>query len=118
VPLAFGAMYSSGIKNHNRQLGKVGKYQRGKLGTVAVRLFVCLMVLNTTFNNISAISWQFISQIVVMNLDKISFKVFFISLKTALVGQRLACSPRVNPRSIESNKQLMQLLFTASTLST
>ena len=58
MPLAFGAMYSSGIKNHNRQLGKVGKYQRGKLGTVAVRLFVCLMVFNTTFNNISGILWQ------------------------------------------------------------
>ena len=59
VSLAFGAMYSSGIKHHNRQMGKVGKYQRGKLGTVVVLFsFVCLMVFNTTFNNISTISWR------------------------------------------------------------
>jgi hypothetical protein len=44
VPLAFGAMYSIVALNiHNAQLGKVGKYQRGILGTVAVCLFVfCL----------------------------------------------------------------------------
>jgi hypothetical protein len=43
VPLAFGAMYSIVALNiHNAQLWKVGKYQRGKLGIVAVCLFVCL----------------------------------------------------------------------------
>jgi hypothetical protein len=44
VPLAYGAMYLIVALNiHNPQLRKVGKYQRGKLGTVAVRLFVCLL---------------------------------------------------------------------------
>jgi len=59
VPLAFCAMYLIVALNiHSPQLGKVEKYQKGKLGTVAVRLFVCLMVFNTTFNNISIISWR------------------------------------------------------------
>ena len=50
---AHGVMYSIVELNiHSAQLGKVGKYQRGKLGTVAVCLFVCL------FNNISAIPWR------------------------------------------------------------
>jgi hypothetical protein len=39
---------------HSPQLGKAGKYKRGKLGIIC--LFVCLMVFSANFNNISAIS--------------------------------------------------------------
>jgi len=41
VALAFGAMYSTvALDIHSPQLRKVRKYQRGKLGTVIICLFV------------------------------------------------------------------------------
>jgi hypothetical protein len=49
------AMYSIVALNmHSPQLGKVGKYKRGKLCIIG--LFVCLMVFSAIFNNISAMS--------------------------------------------------------------
>jgi hypothetical protein len=52
-------MYSIVALNiHSPQLGKIGKYKRGKLGIIC--LFVCLMVFSANFNNISAISLGYV----------------------------------------------------------
>jgi hypothetical protein len=59
VVLAFSAMDSIVALNiHSPQLGKVGKYKRGKLGIIC--LFVCLMVFSAIFNNISAMSLGYV----------------------------------------------------------